>query len=148
MVLLYVFSTTPNGAISSANPQLHSGIKMKSTPSDVPRLLAWARASFFSRYDRFNGECAAGLRLDGILIATLASFKPQFVPLAALFLSYIRTGADLMSRQSDVAAELAPVVQKLYGAVHCSQRILKGTQQKLRVKQSKQRQKEKEAQRV
>lgn len=102
----------------------------------------------FSRYDRFNWYALPGYGWDGILIATLASFKPQYVPLAALFLSYLRTGADLMSRQSDVAAELAPVVQSFMVLFIAANAFLKGTQQKLRVKQSKVRQKAKEAKKV
>ena len=53
-----------------------------------------------------------------------------------------------MSRQSDVAAELAPVVQSFMVLFIAANAFLKGTQQKLRVKQSKVRQKAKEAKKV
>ena len=54
-----------------------------------------------------------------------------------------------MSRQSDVAAEPGACYCKAFMVLFiAANAFLKGTQQKLRVKQSKQRQKEKEAQRV
>lgn len=159
VVLLYVFFYHTkwgyNIRLVGSNPSFarYSGIKMVSTLL-IGQLMCGAvigvgsACELFSRYDRFNWYALPGYGWDGILIATLASFKPQFVPLAALFLSYIRTGADLMSRQSDVAGELAPVVQSFMVLFIAANAFLKGTQQKLRVKQSKQRQKEKEAQRV
>jgi simple sugar transport system permease protein len=35
------------------------------------------------------------------------------VPVAAFFLSYIRVGADIMARNSDVASEIVAVIQAI-----------------------------------
>ncbi|MCI8816155.1 MAG: ABC transporter permease [Angelakisella sp.] len=150
VVLLYLFFYRTrwgyNIRLVGSNPNFarYSGVSLTATYL-IGQLLCGAvigvgsACELFSRYDRFNWYALPGYGWDGILIATLASFRPQFVPLAALFLSYIRTGADLMSRQSDVAAELAPVVQSFMVLFIAANAFLKGTQQKLRVKQSRQR---------
>ncbi|MEG2677467.1 MAG: ABC transporter permease, partial [Oscillospiraceae bacterium] len=50
---------------------------------------------------------------DGIIIATLANNKPQLVPLAAVFLAYVRCGADVLSRTTDVPVEIVSIIQAI-----------------------------------
>ncbi len=64
-------------------------------------------------YDRFQYQQLPQYGFDGILIAILAKFNPKFVPLTALFLAYIRIGADVMARVSDVPIEIVQVVQAI-----------------------------------
>lgn len=148
VILLYIFFYKTkwgyNLRLVGSNPSFaaYSGVGIVSTFL-IGQTLSGAiigvggSCELFSRYDRFNWYALPGYGWDGILIATLAAFKPQFVPLSALFLAYIRTGADIMSRQSDVAAELAPIVQSFMVLLIAANAFLGGTQQKLRVKQSK-----------
>lgn len=131
-----------NIRLTGSNPSFarYSGVNITATLL-IGQLLAGAvigvggACELFSRYDRFNWYALPGYGWDGILIATLAMFSPQFVPVSALFL------ADIMSRQSDVAAELAPVVQSFMVLLIAANAFLKGTQQKLRVRQSRAKQK-------
>ncbi|MEA4812755.1 MAG: ABC transporter permease [Anaerolineaceae bacterium] len=51
------------------------------------------------------------LGFDGVIIATLAKMNPKNVPLAAFFLAYIRIGADILNRTSDIPAEVVSIVQ-------------------------------------
>lgn len=64
-------------------------------------------------YRRFRWLALPGYGFDGIIIATMARNNPLYVPLAALFLAYIRNGADIMNRMSDVPSEIVSIIQAL-----------------------------------
>lgn len=64
-------------------------------------------------YSRFNWQDSPSYAWDGVIIAILAGNNPKMVPIAAFFLGYIRVGADLMSRKSDVQNELVAIVQAI-----------------------------------
>jgi general nucleoside transport system permease protein len=64
-------------------------------------------------YTRFQWTALPGYGFDGALVAMLAKNKPLNVIAAALFLSYIRIGADLMARMSDVPAEMISIIQAI-----------------------------------
>ncbi len=64
-------------------------------------------------YDRFQWTTLPGYGWDGIIIAILARNKPQFIPLSAFFLSYLRIGSSIMARTTDVPAELITVIQAI-----------------------------------
>ena len=54
-----------------------------------------------------------GYGFDGILVSLLARNNPVAIPFAALFYGYLRTGADVMESNSDVARELVVIIQAL-----------------------------------
>lgn len=62
---------------------------------------------------RFSWKTLPGYGFDGFIVAILASNNPLLAPIAALFLAYLRTGATLMSLQTDVASELIQVIQAI-----------------------------------
>jgi ABC-type uncharacterized transport system permease subunit len=62
-------------------------------------------------YDRYNWLNGTNYGWDGILLATMARNNPIFVPLAALFLAYLRIGSDVMSQNTDVPQEVLSIVQ-------------------------------------
>ncbi|HOE06947.1 MAG TPA: ABC transporter permease [Bacilli bacterium] len=62
---------------------------------------------------RFSWKALPGYGFDGFIVAILASNNPLLTPLAALFLAYLRTGATLMSLQTDVASELIQIIQAI-----------------------------------
>ena len=64
-------------------------------------------------YQRFQCTALPGYGWDGIIIAILARNKPQFVPLASLFIAYLRTGANCMNTYADVPKELITVIQAI-----------------------------------
>ncbi|MBS6396851.1 MAG: ABC transporter permease [Clostridiales bacterium] len=64
-------------------------------------------------YDRFQYQQLPQFGFDGILIATLAKLNPKYVPITGFFLAYIRTGAEIMARKTDVPYEIVLVVQAL-----------------------------------
>ena len=67
---------------------------------------------------------------DGVIIATLSGNNPKFIPFAAFFLSYIRVGADIMSRKTDVQNELVALIQGVIILLVTAERFLYFIKQK------------------
>lgn len=81
-------------------------------------------------YSKFQWTSLPGYGLDGALIALLAKSNPAVVPFAALFIAYIRNGADMMARLSDVPAEMVALVQAAIILLISSQALLKGLRER------------------
>ena len=96
----------------------------------------------FGRNPRFAWFSLTNLGWDGIMVATLARYKPQYILFSALFLGYVRTGADIMNRSSDVASEIVMIIQAVVILFIGANAFLARTQQKLRVKYNTQKAKE------
>ncbi|SHF23747.1 ABC transporter permease [Caloramator proteoclasticus] len=64
-------------------------------------------------YSRFQWQNLPGYGWDGVIVAILSRNNPVLVPIAAFFLSYLRIGADLMARITDVPSEVVSVIQAL-----------------------------------
>lgn len=62
-------------------------------------------------YTRFTWQSLPGYGWDGVIVAILARNNPLFVPVAAFFLAYLRIGADIMARYSDVPNEFVAIIQ-------------------------------------
>lgn len=106
---------------------------------------AGGAAEMLGRYERFQWLGLPGFGWDGILIATIAGFKAKNIPLAALFIAYIRTGADIMNRTSDVPSEMVIVIQSLLILMIASRGFLAKFHQKLIVRHVKNSGEESEA---
>ena len=89
-------------------------------------------------YHRFQWLGLPGYGFDGIIVAILARNNPLAVPLGALFLAYLRTGADIMARMTDVTAEMIAVIQAIIILLVTAQAFLSGWHQKIVVKEAKQ----------
>jgi general nucleoside transport system permease protein len=75
-------------------------------------------------YNRFRWATPTGLGLDGALVAMLAKNRPGAVVGAAVFLAYIRIGADIMARRSDVPAEMVAIIQAVIILLISAERFL------------------------
>ena len=75
-------------------------------------------------YNRFQWSTAPTYAWDGVIIATLSGNNPKFIPFAAFFLSYIRVGADIMSRKTDVQNELVSIIQGIIILLITAERFL------------------------
>ena len=64
-------------------------------------------------YNRFQYQGLPGYGFDGLIIAILARYNPAFVPIAAFFLAYLKTGASIMNRLSDVPLEIVSIIQAI-----------------------------------
>ena len=86
-------------------------------------------------YDSFKWVSLPGLGFDGALIAMLSKNKPKNVILSALFLAYIRTGADLMARTTDIPAEMVGIMQGLIILLISGRKFLQMYKQRLVIKE-------------
>lgn len=87
-------------------------------------------------YQRFQWTALPGYGWDGIIIAILARNKPQFVPLAALFIAYLRTGANCMNTYADVPKELITVIQAIMMILVTAEALTGGLKQKIAIKEA------------
>ena len=93
-------------------------------------------------YTRFSWTTLPGYGWDGILISILANNNPKFIPLAAFFLAYLRVGADIMSRRSDVAPEVVSIIQAIIVVLIAGKMFLDTYKHKMIVKNSQEQGKE------
>ena len=136
---LFLFKTKWGYALrmTGDNPTfaVYSGIKAKSyvTSSQVigSALAGMGGASFLlGNYYRFQWASLPNYGFDGFVIASIAGNNPYAVPLAALFLGYLRVGALQVSRLGDIPNEVIYVIQAiiiiLFGAQFVLSRRRKG----------------------
>lgn len=98
-------------------------------------------------YKRFLWDASTGHGFDGLLVAVLARKNPILVPIGALFLAYIRIGADVVNTSGDIPNEFVTVIQGIIILLVAAESFLSGTKKKLiyREVQREKEQKEKEA---
>lgn len=90
-------------------------------------------------YQRFIWDVSPSYIWDGVIIALLAKNNPKFVPLSAFFLSYLRIGADLMSRRTDVTNEIISIIQAVMILLIAAERFLAYWKQREENKAAKER---------
>jgi len=62
---------------------------------------------------RLTINLSPGLGFEGIVVALLARNDPRWVLVAGLFYGYLRTGAQIMERSSDVTREVVLIIQAI-----------------------------------
>jgi len=85
-------------------------------------------------YNRVLMGMSFGLGFEGINIAILAGNNPLAVPLSSLLYGYLRAGADVMERSSDVSRELVVVIQALVLLLVTAERLLPTIQHRIEEK--------------
>lgn len=95
-------------------------------------------------YDRFSWMALLGYGWDAIIICTLAKKNPLYTPLAALFLAYLRTGASIMARYTDVTLEIVQITQGIIILLVVAEQFLSGMKHKIIAKEAKASLKEEE----
>lgn len=78
-----------------------------------------------------------GLGFEGIVVATMARNNPLFIPLSGLAYGYLRAGADIMERSSDMSREMVLVVQALIILLVTAEGILPVIQQRVNLNNGK-----------
>lgn len=74
---------------------------------------------------------SSGLGFEGIIVSTLASNNPLGIPLAGLLYGYLKAGADVMERTTDVSRELVSVIQAMVMLLITAERILPSIQRRI-----------------
>lgn len=62
---------------------------------------------------RLNLYLAPGIGFEGIVVALLARNNPKLILVSGLLYSYLRVGAQIMERSSDVSREIVLIIQAL-----------------------------------
>jgi len=88
---------------------------------------------------RFLWMMMPGYGWDGIIVAILARNNPLGVVVGALFLAYLRTGADIMARMTDVTSEMIAVIQGVMILLVTAQAFLAGWRHRIVVRQATRR---------
>lgn len=88
-------------------------------------------------YDRFTWTALLGYGWDAIIICTLAKKNPIFVPFSAFFLAYLRVGASIMSRSTDVSVEIVSIIQGVIIVLIVAEQFLSKYRYKMIAKEAK-----------
>lgn len=62
-------------------------------------------------YPRFIWNMPVSIVWDALLIVLISNSKTLLIPLSAFFISYIRVGADMMSRTADIDTQIVSIIQ-------------------------------------
>ena len=82
-------------------------------------------------YSRFSWVSLLGYGWDAIIICPLAKKNPLYTPLAALFLAYLRTGASIMARYTDVTLEIVQITQGIIILLVVAEQFLSGMKHRM-----------------
>ncbi len=85
-------------------------------------------------YTRFQYSGNTGLGFDGIMVGIMSSYNPKFVPIAAFFYAYVKEGAAILARSSDIPIELASIIQAIIMMLIVAERFLYKQKHKMMVK--------------
>ncbi len=81
-------------------------------------------------YRRFSWIGLTNHGWDGVTLGILAGRNPKYIPLAALFLAYLRKGADLMSMKTGMQTDFVSVIQAVILVFILAERFLAKYKQK------------------
>lgn len=119
---LYLFRTTSgfDSRIVGANPGFaaHLGLPMKRIilrAQIIGGAIAAAAGGIelLGIYQRFSWQSLPGAGWTGVVVAILARDHPLLLIPAALFLSYLQVGGDLVARNYEIPSEVVGLIQAL-----------------------------------
>ena len=82
-------------------------------------------------HEKLIGNITIGIAWEGIVVALLAHNNPIAVPFTALAYGYLRAGADIMERSSDVSREMVLIIQAIIILLVTAERVLPVIQQRV-----------------
>lgn len=85
-------------------------------------------------YSRFQYSSNTGLGFDGIMVGIMAAYNPKLVPLAAFFYAYVKEGAAILARSTDIPVELVSIIQAIIIMLVVAERFLYKQKHKLMVR--------------
>ncbi len=86
---------------------------------------------------RFTSNATPGYGWDGIVVAVMARNNPRYIPLAALFMGYIKQGATILNRRTDVPYEIVMITQAVIMVLIVSVKLISKLQDKMIMKSMK-----------
>ena len=137
-ILFYKTSFGWKMRIVGANPRFAEAVGFSTLGvSFAAQLLSGAIAGIggateiMNSYKRFLWTASTGHGFDGLLVAVLARKNPILVPIGALFLAYIRIGADVVNSSGDIPNEFVTVIQGIIILLVAAESFLSGTKKRL-----------------
>lgn len=97
-------------------------------------------------YERFNWTALTGFGWDGVTVAIFAKNNPKNLPIAVLFIAYLRTGAYIMSYKAGVQSDIVYVVEGIMVLFLLAEQFLFKTYKKMVFKDADRKRKLDEAQ--
>ncbi len=82
-------------------------------------------------HEKLIANITIGIAFEGIVVALLARNNPLAIPFTALAYGYLRAGADIMERSSDVSREMVLVIQAIIILLVTAERVLPVIQQRV-----------------
>lgn len=95
-------------------------------------------------YDRFRWAALTQHGFDGLMVAVLAHKNPLLVPVGAFLIAYIRTGADVVTRTTDIPTEFISVIQAIIILLIAAEMFLSGCKRKAIFRSAKENMKARE----
>ena len=89
------------------------------------------------KVNRFTWTSLLGYGWDAITICTLSKRNPIKTPIAALFLAYLRVGASIMARSTDVTLEIVEITEGIIILLVVAEQFLSKTKHKMIAKEAK-----------
>lgn len=82
-------------------------------------------------YERYMWTGLTQMGMDGLLVAVLSKKKPQYVPLGAFLLAYMKTGATILNYKTDIPLEFVQVMQAIIILLIAAEHFLGGAKEKV-----------------
>jgi simple sugar transport system permease protein len=86
---------------------------------------------------RFNWQMSPGYGWDGVIVAIIGRNHPLLIIFAALFLSYLRVGGQILNLIADVPSELVSVIQAVIITLITAEAFLGQWKYKITMKEAK-----------
>lgn len=96
-------------------------------------------AEILSNFTSYSWQELTGYGWDGIMVAIFAANNPKSVPIAALFIGYLRTGAYIMSIKTGVLNDVTSIVIGVIVLFLLAEKFLQGTYRKMVLKEAEQK---------
>ena len=82
-------------------------------------------------YERYMWTGLTQMGMDGLLVAVLSKKKPQYVPLGAFLLAYMKTGATILNYKTDLPLEFVQVMQAIIILLIAAEHFLGGAKEQV-----------------
>lgn len=90
-------------------------------------------------YTRFQYASNTGLGFDGIMVGIMSSYNPIMVPLSSFFYAYVKEGAAILARSTDIPVELVSIIQAIIIMLVVAERFLYKQKRNMIIKNAEER---------
>ena len=94
-----------------------------------------------SNYINYSWVDLTGFGWDGVTISIFAKNNPKYVPIAAIFIAFLRTGAMVMSYKTNIMNDLTSVIEGVVILFLLAEKFLSRTYRRMIVKETEEKKK-------